>query len=606
MAKTVRIGCPSGFWGDSDTAPLQLVQTGDIDYLVFDFLAEITMGILARVRQRSPDLGYCVDFVDPIMTRLFKEVKARGIKVVANAGAMNPRACADALRKAAAEQGVEVSVAAVDGDDLMDMADGLRGEGVVEWRNGMPLPGPDKLMSMNAYLGATPIRAALDAGADIVVTGRCVDAATVIGVMMHAFDWADTDYDRLAQAAVAGHLVECGTQVTGGVFTDWAQVPGYTDPGYPIAECDAEGNFVLTKPDGTGGIVNIGTVSEQLVYEIGDPRAYFLPDVTVDLTGLTFTQEGPDRVRVRGAKGRPPTATYKVCATYADGFCSTMSLVVAGGDAKAKAERLAETVLARCRARYRDSNLGDFTDTRLEIVGTESLYGDKARPVAPREVYLHLAVAHAEKAALAIFSREMAPMLIAGVPGVCGYAGGRPKVQPVVRVFSFLIDKSRVTPAVTLDGAPLPATVRTEGGFDPASLPRPPAGETLVPAAGDATVELPLIALAWARSGDKGNDANIGIIARDPAYMPVLRGAMTEALIADRFGQYVEGGVERYELPGIHALNFMLRDALGGGGPGALRNDPQGKAYAQMLLDLPVRVPADWARDHGLDSQAAA
>ncbi|MHA1114127.1 MAG: acyclic terpene utilization AtuA family protein, partial [Alphaproteobacteria bacterium] len=480
----------------------------------------------------------------------------------------------------------------------------LRGEGTVEWRNGAPLPGPDTLMSMNAYLGATPIRAALDAGADIVVTGRCVDAATVIGVMMHAFDWADTDYDRLAQAAVAGHLVECGTQVTGGVFTDWADVPDYTEPGYPIAECAEDGSFVITKPEGTGGIVNIGTASEQLVYEIGDPSAYFLPDVTVDVTGLTFTQEGPNRVRVEGVKGRPPTATYKVCATYTDGFCSTMSLVVVGGDAPAKAARLAETVLARCRNRFRDSNLGDFTDTRLEIIGTETLFGDKARAVAPREVYLHLAVAHAEKAALSVFSREMAPMLIAGVPGVCGYAGGRPKISPVMRVFSFLIDKNRVTPAITLDGAPLATTVRADGGFDPAGLPQIPAGETLAPKPGEATVAVPLIDLAWGRSGDKGNDSNIGIIARQPAYMPVLRAALTEGLIADYFSQYVEGAVERFELPGIHALNFLLRDSLGGGGPGALRNDPQGKAYAQMLLDLPIDVPADWARGHGLNPAA--
>jgi len=313
---TLRIGCASGFWGDTEFSAAQLVEHGDIDVLVFDYLAEITMSLLIRARAKDPAQGYAPDFV-ATMKPLMKQLKARGIQVVANAGGVNPSACRDALVAAAAAEGVDLKIAAVLGDDLMPQVEALRAAGTKEMFSGATFPA--KVMSANAYLGAFPIAAALSAGADIVVTGRCVDSAVTLAPLIARFGWTADDLDKLAQGSLAGHLIECGTQATGGNYTDWASVPGWDDMGFPIAECSAEGGFVITKPPGTGGLVCPSTVGEQMLYEIGDPRAYILPDVVCDFTDVTLTQVGPDRVEVRGARGLPPTDQAKVSVTCADG-----------------------------------------------------------------------------------------------------------------------------------------------------------------------------------------------------------------------------------------------------------------------------------------------
>lgn len=588
---TLRIGCASGFWGDSEFAAAQLVQRGGINVLVFDYLAEITMSLLIRAKAKDPALGYAPDFVTT-MQPLMKELKSRGIKVIANAGGVNPSACRAALVAAARAEGVDLKIAAVLGDDLMPQLEALRAAGVKEMFSGEPFP--QKVMSANAYLGAFPIAAALDAGADIVVTGRCVDSAVALAPLIHAFCWTAADHDLLAQGSLAGHLIECGTHVTGGNYTDWETVPGWDDVGFPIAECRADGSFVITKPEGTGGLVCPSTVGEQMLYEIGDPRAYVLPDVVCDFTGVTLTQDGFDRVEVKGARGLAPTDQAKVSVTYADGFRAMSLFMIGGIDAGAKARRVGAALLARMRRHYAQRGWPDFTDTCVEAIGAEDTYGPHARPDA-REVMLKVGVRHPVKDALEMFSREVAPMALMSAPAITGFTGGRPKVQPVVRLFSCLIPKTQVSASIDMGGQAVAAPQWSGKPFDPAALPQVGGPLPGADAFARGTRTLPLVRLAWGRSGDKGDAANIGILARKPQYLPFIRAALTEAAVAAWFAHLVKGRVQRFDLPGTLALNFLMHEALGGGGIASVRMDPQGKAYAQMLLDFPVPIPADMA-----------
>lgn len=586
--RPLRIGCASGFWGDSEAGAAQLVRHGDIDYLVFDFLAEITMSLLARAKAKSPDAGYAPDFVR-VIAALAPELRSRGIRVVSNAGGINPAACRDALKKELDAQGIALRIAVVEGDDLSGRAAELRAAGAREMFSGAPMP--ENLLSINAYLGAQPIAAALDAGADIVITGRVVDSAVTLGPLVHEFGWAWDDWDRLATGSLAGHVIECGAQATGGLFTDWERVPGWDDMGFPIAECEADGaSFVLTKPPGTGGLVIPGAVAEQIVYEIGDPTAYLLPDVRCDFSQVRLAQDGTDRVRVSGARGGPAPGSYKVSATFADGWRLFGTLMIGGADAVRKAQRVGESILSRCRRLMTERGLPDFTETSLEVLGAEATYGPHARAQATREVVLKIAAKHASRAALDLLAREIAPSATAMAQGITGFAAGRPSPSPVVRLFSMLTDRRSVVARVSVDGEPL--------GFAesvPASAPAPAAEAAPIPFVGTPgtwpTQRVPLIRIAHGRSGDKGDMANIGVIARSPEAYELLLRTLDAATVAAYFAHVCGGRVTRYALPGFLALNFTLENALGGGGIASLRYDPQGKAFAQMLLDLPVEVP---------------
>ena len=594
--RIVRIGGASGFWGDSSVGAPQLVGSGQIDYLVFDYLAELTMSILAGARLKKPELGYATDFVSVAMKAVLRDVVAKGIRVVSNAGGVNPQACAAALSALAAEQGVSLKIAVVTGDDVMPQLAQLReaAEPVREMQSGAPLP--KQVLTANAYLGALPIRAALDAGAQVVITGRCVDSAVTLGVLMHAFGWDAADYDHLAAGSLAGHIIECGCQATGGLHTDWDTVPDWAGIGYPIVECRADGSFVCTKPTGTGGKVTPAVIAEQMLYEIGDPAAYLLPDVVCDFTQVLLEQAGEHRVQVRGARGRAPTDSYKVSATHMEGFKTSAQLTIVGVDAVAKARRTGAAIIDRTSALLERQGLAPYTATHIEVLGAESCFGPHARAQHTREAILRVTAMHPRKEALDLMAREVAPAGTSWSPGTTGSGGGRASAAPSIRQYAFLLQKSGLQPVVHMDGAEI--LVTQPHGLPPTTAAaRPAATEAVTPGGADQALpaselrEVPLIRLAWARSGDKGDTSNIGVIARVPGLLPLLRAQLTEAAVAAYLAHLVKGRVTRYEVPGIHAFNFVCEQALDGGGMSSMRNDPLGKGMGQILLTMPVHVP---------------
>ena len=588
--KVVRIGGASAFWGDSMVGAPQLVNSGLIDYVVFDYLAETTMAILASARAREPEMGYATDFVDIAMKSVLPEVMRRGIKVVANAGGINPAGCADALRALAKAQGVSPRIAVVEGDDVAPLMPKLREAGTRDMFSGETMPA--NILSASAYLGALPVARGLDAGADIVITGRGVDSAVTLGPLIHEFGWSAEDYDRLAGGSLAGHIIECGCQATGGLHTEWESVPDWPNIGYPIIECRDDGSFVLSKPPGTGGVVLRAAVAEQLLYEIGDPGAYLLPDVRCDFRDVCIEQLSVNRVRVSGARGFAPTDSYKVSATLKDGYRCAGTMVIVGIDAAAKARRTGEAIILRTRRILKEAGLSDFTAAKVELLGAESLYGPHARASQAREVMVRVIVDHPSKQALEIFAREIAPAGTSWSPGTTSPGGGRPSASPLIKPFAFLLDKRDVAVSVAIDDQRTNVAIPILGGSpsstaiaDPVAWidPREPG------------VEVPLIKLAWARSGDKGNLSNIGVVARRAEWLPLIWARVTPDVVKQYFAHLVKGRVERFHLPGISAINYLMHEALDGGGLASTRMDPLGKGMGQMLLDLPIAVPRSLA-----------
>jgi hypothetical protein len=588
--KIVRIGGASGAFVDSAIAVPQLLTVPGIDYLIFDYLAEGSMGVFGRMQNANPASGYLPDFVDVHVGPYLKDIKSKGVKIVANAGGINPKGLADALHKRAAEQGLSFSIAVVDGDDLRPRIDELRARGITEMFTGAPFP--EKILTINAYFGGFPIADALARGADIVITGRVVDSALILGPLIHEFGWKPEDYDLLSAGTVAGHLLECGAQVSGGTFTDWADVPDWAHTGYPVGECRADGSCVITKPEGTGGLVSVGTVAEQLMYEVSDPQAYFVPDVVVDFTTVTLKQEGPNRVRVSNAKGYAPTSTYKVSVTYDDGWRSVALTPIIGVDAVKRAERQSAAILERTREMLRDRNLADWRLSHSEILGNEAGYGARANDHRnSREVIMKLVVEHDDKRAADLFWREQNSAIMNMSVGTSIGFGGMP--MPITQHFSFLIDKTELEATVTVDGEARRSPVPTNGGYRPEKTARPP-----VPPApeGAVTATVPLVSLAWARSGEKGDLFNVAVIARQPDYLGYIRQALTPAAIADWYKHFLPtdrpASIDLYEVPGIHALNYVVNDSMAGGLNKSPRLDPGAKGMAQQLLEFPVPVPA--------------
>lgn len=599
-SKTITIGGASGYWGDAAMGTPQLLASGRLDYLVYDYLAEITMSILARARAADGSLGYATDFVSGAMQPNLQEIAAQGIKVIANAGGVNPRACAEALRKIIADQGLDLVVAIVSGDDLIDQVRSLAETDIVEMFSGEAFPHPDLIASVNAYLGAFPIAKALDSGADIVVTGRCVDSAVSLAACIHAFGWKPTEYDKLAQGSLAGHVLECGTQTTGGNFTDWELIAdSLADGGYPMAVVGENGEFEVQKPSGTGGLINVGTVGEQILYEIGDPRAYKVPDVVCDFSDVVLTQVGEDRVRVEGARGHGAPDSYKVSATWSDGYRGGHIWTIYGRDSVKKAQKFAEAVFARANQALASRGMEALSETCCEVIGAECHFGRAARGGQSREVDVKIAAKHPAAQGISVFLKEMSGLALAAPPGLTGFAGARARPSPVVRLYSFLLPKSEVNIAVEFESgtAPTPDSVLpAEARPGPHSFPAATACNDMI--------EVSLEQLAWGRSGDKGNKANIGIIARHPEFLPYIAQSLTEERVRDYFSHFINSTcsapVDRHFMPGLNAINFLLHDVLGGGGVASLRSDPQGKGYAQLLLAELIPVPAQLAKLHQL------
>jgi hypothetical protein len=450
MTKQIRIANGAGFWGDNLDTPRLLAEAGGLDYLTLEYLAELTMSILAHQKNKNSDAGFVTDF-PIVLESLIPALKSQpNLKIVTNAGGMNPASCAWVVSKILSTAGLdELSVAVVMGDDLLPTFDEHLAAGglFTNMETGKPLEAiRNRVVSANAYLGAGGIVEALQLGARIVITGRVADASLVVGPAVHEFGWDWNDWQRLAAASVAGHLIECGAQVTGGMYSDWNETIPLADVGYPVAELSEVGSVVITKPAGTGGAVSVGTVSEQLVYEIGDPTHYLTPDVDVDFTQIQLEQTGDDRIRVSGAQGNPAPESYKVSLAYSDGYMVSGTLVIHGPNAAGKAEECAKIIFERVRrSGYEPAR------TNVEYLGAGgSLPGIVPQSENAREVVLRISAHDPSQAAVERFSRELVPLVTSGPPGVTGYTGARPKPHPVLAYWPTTIDKSRVSPQVTV------------------------------------------------------------------------------------------------------------------------------------------------------------
>ncbi|NNF29338.1 MAG: DUF1446 domain-containing protein [Gemmatimonadetes bacterium] len=453
----IRVASGQGFWGDDLDAPVRQVEGGPIDYLMLDYLAEVTMSIMQKQRSRDPEAGYARDFI-PLMERIFPACVERGIRVVTNAGGVNPEGCAEALVEAGRRAGVagRSAIGRVSGDDLMDRLDDLisSGHDLANMETGEPLSTVrPQVQSANVYIGARPIVKALAQGAQVVVTGRSTDTALTYGPLIHEFGWDWDDHDRLAAGVVAGHLNECGAQCTGGnCLADWWALPDMAGVGFPIVEASSDGTFVVTKHGGSGGRVSLATVKEQIVYEMGDPTTYITPDVTADFTTIRLEEAGPDRIRVHGIRGRERTPFLKVSIAYSAGYKAVGTLVYAWPDAAAKA-RSAGRIL-----KERLDRLGHrFDDMRVELVGWDSTHGHLAGPPPPDlpEVQLRVGVRSTDRGAVDRFTREIAPLVLTGPPSVTGFAGGRPRVQEIMAYWPALIDRTVVEPELQVEIVPV-------------------------------------------------------------------------------------------------------------------------------------------------------
>jgi Acyclic terpene utilisation family protein AtuA len=466
--QSVRIGNGCGFWGDNLDAPILLAQQGRLDYLTLDYLAELTMSILALQKQRDPQAGFATDFLDVLerLTPLLRDQPS--LKIVTNAGGMNPIGCVTKAKEILKKAGLDNRrVATVTGDDLFPRLDELMSQGhaLANMDTGEPLSSVwSRVVSANAYLGAKPIADALKLGASVVITGRVADASLTVGPAAHEFGWAWDDWDRLSAGTVAGHLIECGAQVTGGLWCNWQEAPDLANVGYPIVEIEPSGLFRVTKPPNTGGRVNHETVAEQLLYEVGDPAAYLTPDVNADFTSVSLAEKETDVVEVSAARGRPATDWYKVSIAYRDGFMASGTLVVFGSDANIKALRCGEIILDRVkRAGW------NLEHTNIERLGAgdcmpgvhpqidatpEAVSAERNRPVTSRmslhEVVLRVSARDSRKGAVERFTKEFAPLVTSGPPGITGYTTGRPAVREVFAYWPALVDKKAMSPKVQL------------------------------------------------------------------------------------------------------------------------------------------------------------
>ena len=589
-----------GFWGDDPSAAKRQVEGGPVDYLVMDYLAEVTMAILQKQRQKNPQAGYAGDFVRQLRDVLPACVE-RGIRVVSNAGGVNPVGCKAAVETLAAELGLadRIKVGVVIGDDIYDRLGDIVavGEPLAHLESGEALEKSlDRVLSANVYLGAKPIARALALGADIVIAGRVTDTSVTLAPLIHEFGWASDDWDRLSAGIVAGHIIECGAQCTGGNFTDWHKVSTYVNIGYPLVEAYPDGRFIVTKHPNTGGLVTVHTVSEQLLYEMGTPE-YLSPDCTARFDSIRLEQQGPDRVSVSGVRGAPPPEKLKVSISTADGFRSIGRLMITGPRAREKADRVADTLWEEAGGK------SVFEETSTQHIGYDACHPPLANE-EPGEILLQLAAKDSDKRKLdSRLNLKLVSKCLASVPGITVLADqGRPRASEVVGYWPALIGHAHVPLSVQVGTSSEEVDIGGVRGRNvPDFTPEPVTAE--VPNSGRSR-EVKLEQLCLARSGDKGDTCNVGVIARSPEIYRWLDDHLTADFVKAHFASICHGEVERFEIPNLLAYNFLLHHSLGGGGTLSLLLDAQGKTYAQYLLTAPVVV--DEGLPETIASEAAA
>lgn len=589
MTRTIRIGNAGGYWGDDPGALKRQITDGPLDYVTLDYLAEITMSILQGQRSRDPELGYAPDFLAQMRECLPLMVE-RDVCVITNAGGINPRGLGRKLRELALELGLRVKVGVVDGDDILPDLEALTrgGDPMDNMETGAPLaPVRDRVTAANVYLGAEPVVRCLDAGCQVIVTGRVTDTGITLAPMIHEFGWADDDWDRLAAGVVAGHIIECGTQASGGNLTDWREVPDLAKVGYPIVEMGEDGVFEVTKHAGTGGLVSEKTVKEQLVYEMGDPANYISPDGVARFDTIELEEVGPDRVRVSGVRGCPRPENFKVSMAYDDGWKASGTVLICGPEADEKAAAAADIFWKRLGLK--------FEERHTSVVGSGSIWPEALDRWETSEVLLRLGVRDHDRAKVQAFG-VLLPTLILSGPSGMAVTGGRPKPSRVTAYWPALIRRSSVTArAVVLhpDGREAERSIAFEDAVPP-RLNRPPSPprRPRVKSWPRRTRRVRLRELAYARSGDKGDTCNIGLLARSPEIYDWLRETLKPALVKSFFKGVVKGRVVRHELDNLLALNFLMERSLGGGGTVSLMLDPQGKTLSQALLEMEVDAPA--------------
>lgn len=590
MKNKLRIANAGGFWGDDLKAFNRQITQGKIDYLTMDFLAEITMSILKKQMTKNPELGYVTDFIEQIRENA-KLISEKKIVVITNAGGINPVACGKKITEVLKDLNIDLKVAVVYGDDIVDKINEYYPE-KASFRNietGENFESvKDKLQTANVYLGAKPIVEALKKGAQIIITGRVTDTSITMAPMTYEFGWSYDDWDKLASGIVAGHIIECGAQATGGNFSDWRLVDKWENFGYPIVEVYPDGEFVVTKHDNTGGAVTIDTVKEQLLYEMGNPSEYISPDVIADFKSIELVQESADRVRVKNIKGKPSTPYYKVSMAYEDGYKIEGSVIVSGPDVLRKAEKIKEIFWNR---------LGiDFERINTEFVGFNACHGSLAQYDDTNEILLRFGAYDYDLNKLNEFSKQIAPLILSSPPGIA-VTGGRPRPRSVITYWPALIPKS-VVKAYLLFFPDDKFEIETVTGFekeiegDNNEAQISDGVESFTPGLPeDADTPVRFYDICLARSGDKGDTANIGVIARNEKIYRFLKEYLTADYMKYLFRDLCKGKVVKYELPNLNAFNFLLEKALDGGGTRSLKIDAQGKTYAQAFLNQKISVP---------------
>ena len=592
MKKKIRIGNAGGYWGDDLSALKKQLTGGPLDYITMDFLAEITMSILQRQQKKNQELGYAADFLTQLDECLPLIVK-KNVRVISNAGGINPIGMGRKIIELAKSKNLDIKVGVVYGDDIVDHLYELTAAG--ERFTNMETSEDffkvrSKITSANIYLGAEPVVKALDAGCHIVVTGRVTDTGITLAPMIHEFGWAMDDWDKMASGIIAGHIIECGAQASGGNITDWEDVKTFYNIGYPIIEMEKSGEFVVTKHKKTGGLVSEKTVKEQLVYEMGDPENYISPDGIARFDTVKLKADGKDRIRVFGIKGKPEPDNLKVSMSFEDGWKSNGSVLVCGPNVIKKAETVADILWDKLKHKYED--------TRTDVIGTGSIWPDSLQGGKTNEVYLRFAVRDRDFNKVNDFGKALSTLILSGPSGMAVTAGGRPKPSRVVAYWPALMHRSRVNAKVlTIDTAnsedffeiSFPIRVQSQLALNGVTG-KPVAAKKRKPTGALKSVKLRQI--CFARSGDKGDTCNIGVLARTPEIYDWIVDNLTSTKVKQFFKGITFGDVDRYELDNIHALNFLLEETLGGGGTTSLMVDPQGKTLSQALLEMEIKIPS--------------